>query len=361
MKIIARVSSTLILLGLSFSALATETCTDAQRTNNLVCLNGVGAGTYGFDNARIAAGNLSMSTHQGGEEERRLSQLGNSNLSGLAAGDHLSGWGFWGSFNHTNFQANLPINAAIGRVRYDGDTNSVLFGADYAITERLVAGVALGYEDTEVFTFYNGGNNDSDGYTIAPYAAFLINNYLSIDVAAGYTQLEYDTDRVSLASAGTTNLGSFDSDRWFASANLNAFGQVGPFAVSGRIGYLYTEEEQDAYQETGGADARAVSDRNIDLAQMQLGFEAAYTGFALMPYAGVTYAKDLSRDTGGSGLQPGLPGGVAPSFVDETELQVGFGLRHYGEMISVMLDIQTILEREDFDSHSAMLTIRADL
>lgn len=340
-----------------------EACTDSERLNDLVCLDGVGAGTYGFDNVRLTAGNFSAATNNASSDEATVAnrRIGDSNLDGVAAGGHFSGWGFWGSFGNTEYDGSLPINAPIGRVVYDGSIQSILFGADKLITDQFVLGLALGYEESEAFTFYNGGNNHSDGFTIAPYAAFFINDVLSIDAAFGYTQLEYDTDRVSLATAGTTNFGSYDSDRWFASVNLNASTNLGQFLVSSRVGYLYTEEDQDAYTETGGADARAVSSRQFDLSQISLGIEVAYDMTYLFPYAGITWAHDLDRETGGNGLMPGLPGGVQPTFTDNNELQLAFGLHHYGEMISVMLDVNAVLDRDSFDSHSVMFTIRTDL
>ncbi len=343
---------------------SSQVCTDALRTDPTVCLNGVGAGTYGTDNVRLTTTSFSAATNSASNDDNTQTsqRFGESNLNGVAAGDHFHGWGFWGSFNNTEFDGSLALagNTNISRVAYDGDIKTFLFGADKLVTDRLVLGLALGYEESDVFTLYNGGNNQSDGFTVVPYAAYLLNDFISIDAAVGYTQLEYDTDRVSLASAGTTNIGSYDSDRWFASINLNATGNIGNFLITGRAGYLYTEEDQDAYQETGGTDARAVGARKLDLSQIQLGFEVAYDS-VLMPYAGLTWANDIDRETGGNGLQPGLPGGNQVVFEDSNEIQLGFGLRHFGDMLSVMLDVNTVLERDSFDSHSVMFTLRTDL
>ena len=352
-----------IICSLAHFQLSANVCTDADRLDPTICLNGVGAATYGVDNVRLAAGNFSAATNRAANDDDSVAdgRFGHSNLNGLSAGDHFAGWGFWGSFNNTDYDGSLPINAPIGRVEYEGDIKSVLFGADKLVTDRLVLGLAIGYEESEAFTLYNGGNNDADGYTIAPYAAFFVNNFISIDAAVGYTELEYETDRVSLATAGTTNFGSYDSDRWFAAINLNASGQFNDFLLTGRVGYLYTEEDQDGYTETGGADARQVSDRKFDLSQLLVGVEVAYNWQSTLPYIGLAWAHDLDRENGGNGLQPGLPGGVAPTFSDDNEIQLTFGLRHYGDYISAMLDFNTVLERDSFDSHGVMFTLRADL
>ena len=41
---------------------------------------------------------------------------------------------------------------------------------------------------------FNGGNTDSDGWTIAPYAAVILNDIFSVDVSGGITQVDYDQD-----------------------------------------------------------------------------------------------------------------------------------------------------------------------
>ncbi len=343
-------------------------CDDTQRSNNTICVDGVGAGAYAFDNARIAAGNFSTTAREASQDDDSGTALfGDSNLKGLAAGDHLAGWGFWASVSQTDFQARLPIALPIASLAYEGDTYSVLAGADKLIMNNLVVGVAIGYEDTEVFTFYNGGHNDSAGLTVVPYMAYLINDNLSVDAAIGYTDLEYDTDRVSITTAGTTVTGNYDADRLFASVNLNALTAYNNWYFNGRIGLLYTEEEQDAYAESTGGFA-AVGQRNIDLTQLQVGVEAAYNFEALEPYISLTYADDLSSDTGGVSGGPAGPGpgpgpgpGAAVSFSDDDELQVGFGLRAFGDGFTVILDAMAILDRDNFDSHSVMLTFRGDM
>ena len=338
-------------------------CTPNQFNDPNQCLNGVGPGVYGIDNVRVTAGNLSTTT-QSNDTEEGTAWLGHSNLKGLAAGGQLAGWSLWGSFNYTTFEADLPTNATVLRAKYDANTKGFLVGADRLLADRWVLGLAGGYEDTEVFTNYNGGNNDDDGFTIAPYMAFLIDDHFSVDAAAGYSSLEYDTDRVSVTD-GTTTFGSFDSDRYFFSTNINASNTYDRWYLSGRVGYLYTQERQDGYTETGSAAStaagtvRTVGDRNLHLSQIIVGAEAAYGFDMLEPYVGLTYANDLTRGLGFSA--GGLPGGVATTNDDDDELQLNGGFRHFGDGYSASMDFMHVISRNNFDSYSIMMSFRADL
>lgn len=233
-----------------------------------------------------------------------------------------------------------------------------MLGADTLIGSQFVIGVALGYETTDITTEYNGGDNESDGYSITPYAAYLFNDIFSIDVSAGYSSLDYDTDRIDNTN-GNTIRGDFDSDRWFVASNLNAIINHGNWYFAGRIGYLYTEEDQDDYTETGGPTARSIGDRNIDLTQFVVGFDVSYNLGMFEPYAIITYLNDVNRDEGADA--GGLPGGVESTVNDDDEVQSGIGLRIYDNGVSGVLEWTKVIGRDSFDSDTFMFTLRADI
>lgn len=334
------------------------------QANSTTCLDGVGGGVISIDATRLAAGHLAANTSSH-ESNENVAFFGESNLKGLAAGNTLQGWGFWGSFNYINFDGdnNLAPNTTtlVPKVIYDADTKSFMGGADRLFYDRLVLGVAVGYEDTSVFTFFNGGNNDTDGFTVAPYMAYLITDKFSVDAAVGYSALQNDTDRLELGTASTLRA-SFDSDRWFFSTNLNVADTYNNWYLSGRVGYLYSHESQDGYTETGstgGAGNRTVGERNVHISQIIVGGEASYNFGRQEPYFGIAYVNDLHRNFGfGAG---GLPGGVTPLFDDDDEFQLNGGLRLYADQFTAILDLSHVVSRNNFDSYSVMFTIRTDL
>ena len=209
-------------------------------------------------------------------------------------------------------------------------------------------------------TAYNGGNNETDGYTIAPYAAYLINDIFSADVVFGYTNLSTDTDRIDNVSGGTI-LGDFDAERWFIATNINATVGYENWLLGGRLGYLYVTEDQDSYLETGPNTARSIGRRHIDLAQVIVGFDVAYSLNQFEPYATFTYLNDLGRDNG-IGSAGGLPGAVGTTQpVDDDEIHAGLGVRYFGNNFSGTAEWTNVIGRDTFDGNNFLLTLRFDL
>lgn len=324
------------------------------------CLDGVGPAVTSSDNLRTTTFRISRSARHQNDEMTLTSAM-----SGQSAGDELTNWNIWGSYNGNDFNGDIPlVNAFDGLgnpvplASYDADINSFMVGFDTLLNSQLVLGLAIGYEDGDIFTAYNGGNNESDGFTVTPYLAYLINETYSIDVSAGYSRLSYDTDRIDNTN-GNSILGSFDSDRWFFASNLNIAKAYDKFFINGRIGYLYTEEEQDSYTETGGPTARTLGTRHIDLSQLIIGVDIAYSMGAFEPYIIASYLNDLSRDDGFSA--GGLPGGVNFTVNDDDEIQSGIGVRYFGDGISGTLEWTKTFGRSFFDGDVIMATLRADL
>lgn len=88
----------------------------------------------------------------------------------------------------------------------------------------------------------NGGGQEIEGLRVAPYVAILLNDFLSADAAAGYTSLSTDQSRIDPRNAATLT-SSFDADRWFATANLNAFHAYdNGISIGATVGVLYANE-----------------------------------------------------------------------------------------------------------------------
>lgn len=335
-----------------------DACTAETQDN---CLDGVGPAVTNPDTIRVSTSRISRETSRHtGEEQEYFSLDSRSGSIGRSAGGNLGGWGFWLSYSRSTFDADLPINSGVQPIAsYDATQNSALFGADRLFGDRWVLGLAVGLEDSNIDTAYNGGDNESDGYTIAPYAAFLINNVFSIDATAGYTDLSYDTRRIDNISGGTISA-DFDADRWFAAANLNARVQHNKWLFGGRIGILYTEETQDGYTETGPNTARTIAERKIDLTQLVVGVNAGYSFGRFEPFVSLYYLNDLSRDDGvGAGGLPANVGDTQPE--DDDEFQAGMGFRYFGDVLSASLEWNNTIGRNKFDGDSLFLTLRCDL
>ena len=146
----------------------------------------------------------------------------------------------------------------------------------------------------------------------------------------------------------------------FFSANLNAFVPYEDFFISGRISYQYTQEDQNAYRERGPNTARSIGERHVDLTQVLIGLDVAYTLGKFEPFATFAYQNDFGQDDGtDAGGLPGSVGATQP--VDDDEIRAGVGMRSFGDSISASLEWLKVFERDTYESDSIFLSIRADL
>ena len=350
------------------SAGATEQKCSRQNFQN--CLNGVSSSVTNGGGLRVAGAEYDdvARKRSGRSAEKGTASLFSPSRT-LAAGDDIAGGVFalWGSYSFSDFDSDFAFQGT--SLAFDADAHNVLAGFDRLFADRFLLGLAFGYQWVDSETDFNGGGQENDGFIVAPYAAVLLNDIFSVDLMGGYSPLEYDQDRISPADA-TDISASFDADRWFVAANVNAFVSLGNWVLSAKIGYLYTEEKQDAYTETGsalsaagvgGASLRSVAKRNIDLTQIIAGAEVGYSFGAFEPYAMVAFHEELDRDDDESA--GGLPGNftsVQPD--DDDEVQFGGGIRYYTEWgLSTSLEYSRVEGRQDFDSQTVMFILRAAL
>ena len=192
----------------------------------------------------------------------------------------------WGSYSYNDFDSDFSLlGVPLG---YEADQHSGLGGIDRLFHGRYLLGLSFGYSNLDTKTRFNGGGQESDGYTIAPYAAVLLNEVFSVDLSGGYAWLDYDQNRISFVD-GTGISSSFDGERWFIATNLNAVKVVDKFVFGAKLGYLHTSEEQDGYTEVGSAASgaagalRTIGQRDIKLTQGVVGAEIAYMAGAYEP------------------------------------------------------------------------------
>jgi hypothetical protein len=279
----------------------------------------------------------------------------------MAAGSGAVGaWTVWGNGGFSTYASDVR------QAPYDADGYTFLIGADRFFGQRFLAGFNLGYESTDTDTFYNGGGQDRDGLSVGVYGAFLINETFSFDIATGYAALDTDESRLdpgtsvrvgTSATPGAILLGNYDAQRAYFTANLNAVRTYGQWIVGARLGALHAVESQDAYTEIGGAGARSIRRRHIDLTQAYGSIDVGYAAGAFEPYAVLEYRNDLGRDDGNSA--GGLPGGVRTQPTDDDEWQGGLGLRYFGgNGITGSLEWLRTEGRESFDNDSLNLNVR---
>ncbi len=279
---------------------------------------------------------------QGADPERAALLADNPLGTGMAAGGGDGRLGVWVSGGWSQIEDDLASTA------YDGDIYNMLVGGDYQFNDRFLGGVALGYESSDVDTKFNTGNIESDGFTIAPYAGYVLNRYLTVDVSGGFTFADYDMSRNPAAGAPVT--GSTEGDRWFIGGNLNGYYAVNRFTLGGRVGYLYTKESQDAFTESNGT---AIANNDISIGQFRLGGTVGYQLGKVEPYVTGTYVYDAQQEK-----ITVSPGQAAPAN-DRSGMDVGGGIRFsLSDRVTGGVEGTTHVGRDNFDSTSLTGNLR---
>jgi len=315
------------------------------------CLDGAGSGVTSLDSLRVSGTRRAVAEGDAEERAREQARIGQPGAPrGVAAGAASGAWTLWGGGGAAFYEGSVAI------APYEVDSYTVLLGADRFFGDRLLAGFSVGYEDTSSDTFYNGGGQDRGGVSGAAYAAYLVNDVVSLDASAGYGRLNTDEDRLDPVT-GATLLGKYDARRAFFSANVNATTTRGRWVLGARLGALHAVEVQDAYAEVGGPSARTVRKRRVDLTQAYASVDVGWSLGAWEPYALIEYRNDLARDDGNEA--GGLPGGGRTQPDDDDEWQGGLGIRYFGPGgVTGSFEWLRTEGREDFDSDTLSLTLR---
>lgn len=266
-------------------------------------------------------------------------------VSGLSAGEGGPSYGVWASYSYSDFDNDFSATLL------DGHRHNVLFGADMTPRDNMVLGLAAGYEFASIDTDFNGGDQDTDGFTIAPYFGLVLSDNWNVSASVGYSSL--DTDQFRTDALGTRITSDPDSDRWFGTLNLNGYTTWDNWLFSGRIGMLQARNIQESFDESDGTE---VGKFTTELGQWNIGGEAAYAWGDFEPYLRATYERDFSQTRltlAGTGPQPSN---------DDDNFLFGLGLRYFSSDNGLSGNIEWYkrLGREDYDEDTFSATVRWD-
>lgn len=265
---------------------------------------------------------------------------------GLSAGDQPGAWGAWGNLNYTRLENSLSSS------RYEGDLYSLIAGADYRLSDTILVGITLNYEDNRVDTDFNDGRADSDGFTLTPYLGYLLSkgedSSLALSLMAGYGDLSHDTrrDQGSLPVSG-----DYDATRWLVELDLNWYRLVDRWNLHAFGGYLWAEQKSDAFTESDGV---TWVERTYRLGEFKLGGQASYRlNDSFEPYARVAYYYNPNGED--------LHVSYDPSQGDEQELELLLGFNWTPRPDTMgSLELSHGFLRDDQDRTSLMFHLRMD-
>jgi uncharacterized protein with beta-barrel porin domain len=194
---------------------------------------------------------------------------------------------------------------------YDSTIPSVTAGGDYRISDKLVAGLAFNYFNS------NGDFDSAGGFNINSYGPLLYLNYIPFegafaDVALGYARQNNSRSRLARAinnatflNGAVTTLISGDFNSHLLSANVQigydyTISTNGNFTIGPRIDLNVQHWLVDDYQESGntGLELR-YGGLDQTSVQTSLGFKATYAfGTSIgtvLPYFAATWVHEFAN------------------------------------------------------------------
>ncbi|WP_417805499.1 autotransporter outer membrane beta-barrel domain-containing protein [Thalassospira lucentensis] len=246
-----------------------------------------------FDTSRVLAAAQTADSPTDGAEQRTL----------LSRESPITIWGH-GSFTDIENTRNRTGDDS----RYDGSVWGYNLGADYRFSPALVAGMSVGYAQTDITTTFDGGTYDEDTWNLSPYVIYRPSDTLTFSAIGGYAFGDVARSRNSTVTGNT------DSQTWYLQVDARQTFQPiedRPFRVTGGLGALTSRNTLDAYTESDG---NRVAESSVNTVQLKPNAELAYSfqisQTSLTPYVKAGYLHDFADQTNGDAGAFDLGGGL---------------------------------------------------
>ena len=273
---------------------------------------------------------------------------GAGGIDGRSALQNTSPFTVWGHGSFASVDSDY-VNGGTDN-RYDGDVWGYNVGLDYKFADALIAGLSLGYTDTDLTTAFNSGSYQETGWTASPYIIYRPVANLNIVAEAGYGMGDIDVTRDNNTVSGNT-----ESDMWYTAMTTSY--RVRPIdtlpaSLTPSLAFLAGRKAVDTYRESDGT---TVDETTANTRQIKPAIEAAYDftptqSLTVTPFleTGLIYdfTDEINDDKtafnlgGGvrlsdamTGLNAALEGSYLAGRADYTEYTVG-GTVTYGFAIS---------------------------
>ncbi|MHA1558272.1 MAG: autotransporter outer membrane beta-barrel domain-containing protein [Alphaproteobacteria bacterium] len=189
---------------------------------------------------------------------------------------------------------------------------NVSLGYDQRVTDAFLLGVALNYQHLDGDTEFNKGKMKDNYYGISPYAAFDINQYVSLQAIVGYTRIDKSHKRKDVARenrflralapgavrvlggefTGTDITSKPKSDVLFGALYANLRYYYDKFGFSLRPGISHLEEKQKGFTESN---QNKVDAYKMRVTQASVRAQVCTSLNMVQPYLFVEYQSDISR------------------------------------------------------------------
>jgi outer membrane autotransporter protein len=257
--------------------------------------------------------------------------------SGGSAGDDInpSRWGVFISANGSTGDRDATSRAS----GFDFDGYGITAGVDYRLTDDVILGVAGGYENTDATIKQNGGNLDSDTYSVSLYGTYYPTQAVYVDGLVGFGRSDIDQNRrinysIAGETAGTTTTvdqnatSNTDGDQFFATLSTGYDFYRQGFTFGPNVRLQFRQIDVDGYKESmsnptaaGNGLGMEVDGQTVISLTSVLGMQASYalstSWGVLVPQGRAEWVHEFRNDPAVITAQF-LGGPTAPTTGDNT-------------------------------------------
>ncbi|MCC9624079.1 autotransporter outer membrane beta-barrel domain-containing protein [Thalassospira sp. MA62] len=251
---------------------------------------------------------------------------GAAGVDGRAALSNASPITVWGHGSYTS--VDNDYNNGTDDNRYDGDVWGYNLGADYRFENNLIAGLSVGYNDTDLTTAFNDGSYEETAWVVSPYAIFSPIENLNVVAEAGYSQGDVDVTRDNEAVNGST-----ESEMWYASVKaIYAYRPMEdtPLTLSPSVSALAARKTIDGYLESDGTfvDSSRSNTRQIKPA-VEAAYDFGFNSLIVTPFVETGMIHDFTDELNNDKTAFNIGGGVRLS-----DAQTGFNAALEGSYLA---------------------------
>ena len=190
---------------------------------------------------------------------------------------------------------------------FDSTKLGATIGGDFQFNDRLIAGAAFNYMNRDG-DFDGGGDFSTNSYGIIGYGSFMPIPAMFLDVAVGYTRLNYLVERpvsyveqISGDTIGGRSSSNSNGYRTSVSALAGYNHQFGNVTVGPRVGVEFSHLSIENYTEDGGGGlALSYGDQTIRTLQSTVGVQgsiAINTSYGVwVPQATADYIHEFQNN-----------------------------------------------------------------
>ncbi len=256
-------------------------------------------------------------------------------------------------------------------------------GIDYRFTNKFIAGIALGYSNSESDLNANGGNIDSDGYSLTLYGTFYQSNDIYIDGLYSYGRNSYESERNIVYQVvepiNQTALSSNNSTQHVLGFGAGYNFNRQAFTLTPNVRLDYVNTDIDGFSEKfndptalGASLGMQIDSQKLQSLTLTLGVQADYvisqSWGILIPHANLDYVhefKDDVRQLTGRFLDDRSENKESFNFSsdapDRDYFNLGLGISaQFSEGRSAFIRYEGTLGLRDVERHAIMLGVRLE-